>query len=184
MVSKTLSELLRPLGASAVIGSQDKRVGHVTRDSRRVRADSIFVAVVGATVDGHRFVADLDCAAVVVDRDLPAADGVTVVRVDDTKRALALLSAGLHDHPADQVDVIGITGLSRGTTEEAMAEFLGENNVSFPVAYDSGVLGQRFGAAGVPHSAIIRDGKIAWVGHPATLTGEDAAGLRKLLARK
>jgi thiol-disulfide isomerase/thioredoxin len=84
---------------------------------------------------------------------------------------------------AEGIDVIGITGLSRGTSEEDMATFLADNKVSFPVAYDSGVLGQRFGAAGVPHAAIIRGGKITWVGHPANLTGDDAAGLRKLLAR-
>lgn len=84
---------------------------------------------------------------------------------------------------AEGIDVIGVTGLSRGTSEEDMAAFLSENNVSFPVAYDTGVLGQRYGAAGVPHSAIIRGGKITWVGHPGTLTSEDAAGLRKLISK-
>jgi peroxiredoxin len=76
------------------------------------------------------------------------------------------------------LDVVGVTSFSRDTTPEQMAEFLDSAGVGFPVARDDGSLSERYAAQGVPHAAVLRGGKIAWIGHPASL--EDGA-LEKLL---
>lgn len=74
------------------------------------------------------------------------------------------------------LDVVGITNLSRGTTEADMAGFLDEAGVTFAVARDNGTLSSRFGAQGVPHAAVIRGGKIEWIGHPSELEPQRLAG--------
>jgi UDP-N-acetylmuramyl-tripeptide synthetase len=83
----------------------------------------VFVAVVGASVDGHDLVGDLaHAAAVVVERDVAAPYGVTVVRVADTKLALAQLAAARFGHPSRSVRVVGITGTNGKTTVSTLVE--------------------------------------------------------------
>ncbi|NCG18699.1 MAG: UDP-N-acetylmuramoyl-L-alanyl-D-glutamate--2,6-diaminopimelate ligase [Rhodobacterales bacterium] len=118
----TLAELLRDVPVLDVRGSLDRSVHHVTRDSREVRPDSVFAAVVGATVDGHDYASMLDCAAVLVERDVSVKPGVTVVLVRSTKRALALLASAIHGNPSQDVSVIGVTGTNGKTTVTTMVE--------------------------------------------------------------
>lgn len=80
------------------------------------------------------------------------------------------------DLKARGLDVVGVTSFSRNTSQADMDAFLDSAGVAFPVARDDGTLSQRFGAEGVPHAVIIRNGKIAWLGHPGTLSPADNPG--------
>jgi len=117
-----LADLLRHVPTVDVVGSIDRSVGHVTRDSRTVRPDSVFVAIVGAAVDGHDLVDGLEAAAVVVQRPVKAAPGVTVIQVADTRRALAEVAAAFYDHPGRRVQVVGVTGTNGKTTVTTLVE--------------------------------------------------------------
>ncbi len=87
-----------------------------------MRPDTVFVAIVGASVDGHDFVPGTRAAAVVVEADVQAPDGVTVLRVESTKRALAILASNLHDRPSEAVRVVGVTGTNGKTTITTLVE--------------------------------------------------------------
>ena len=65
-----------------------------------------------------------------------------------------------------------LTRLSRGGTLEQTREFLDENDVDAPVAYENGDIATRFGVRGIPAAAIVEDGVIVWRGHPARLEGD------------
>lgn len=118
----TLETLLRDVTSVNVQGPLERSVRHVTRDSREVGPESVFVAVVGARVDGHDYAGDLDCAAVVVERSVEARPGVAVVYVQDCKLALAECAAALHGHPSREVRVLGITGTNGKTTISVLVE--------------------------------------------------------------
>jgi len=118
----TLEALLRDVTAVHVQGPLNRSVRHVTRDSRDVGPESVFVAIVGGSVDGHDFVGDLECAAVVVERATVARPGVAVIQVANTKRALAQAASALHGHPSRHVRVVGITGTNGKTTVSALVE--------------------------------------------------------------
>ena len=63
--------------------------------------------------DGHDFIEDVaskGAVAVIVEKDVQAPEGVTVIKVEDTRYALALTSAAYFGYPADALKVIGITG--------------------------------------------------------------------------
>ena len=78
---------------------------------------------------------------------------------------------------ADQgLQVLGISGLSRGGTEEKMMAFLDDNNVEFPMARDDGSLSAHFGVAGIPAVAVVKSGKVVWRGHPASIAPEMLEG--------
>ena len=102
--------------APSVVGDVERVVGQVTRDSREVHPGDVFVAIEGATVDGHDYVPGLQAAAVVVQKPVDAAPGVVVVTVQDTKLALALLASARQRHPSRDVPVVGITGTNGKTT--------------------------------------------------------------------
>jgi UDP-N-acetylmuramoyl-L-alanyl-D-glutamate--2,6-diaminopimelate ligase len=125
-----LSDLLLRLDGAHVRGETRRAVARVTDRDDQVGADGVFVAVRGARVDGHDRVAGLPhAAAVVVDRPVPAAPGVTVVEVRDTRRALATLAATFHGDPGADLPVVAVTGTNGKTSTTfllaAMAEAAG-----------------------------------------------------------
>lgn len=52
--------------------------------------------------------------------DLPPEMGLTIIKVPDTREALAVMSAAYFDHPADRLKIVGITGTKGKTTTTYM----------------------------------------------------------------
>jgi UDP-N-acetylmuramoyl-L-alanyl-D-glutamate--2,6-diaminopimelate ligase len=113
-----LSELLKGVEGAEVRGSADREISGVAYDSRKVREGSLFVAVRGQAVDGHGYIAqaiDAGAAAVIGERVEPDSRA-TVVRVADSRRALADVAAAFYGHPARSLKLIGVTGTNGKTT--------------------------------------------------------------------
>ncbi len=105
-----------------VRGETSRPVAGLTHDSRAVERDWVFVALPGARFDGHDFVPALtEAAAVVVEREVEAPEGVTVLLVPDTRRALPWLAAAFHGFPGHRVPVVGVTGTNGKTTATSLA---------------------------------------------------------------
>lgn len=112
-----LTELLRPLVIAKVVGNTDIGITGIETDSRRVRPGCLFVALRGFTVDGHQFVrqaVENGAVAVLVEEDVDVS--ATVVRVPDTRRAMAVLAATFYRHPTRELKLIGVTGTNGKTT--------------------------------------------------------------------
>ncbi|WP_322780174.1 UDP-N-acetylmuramoyl-tripeptide--D-alanyl-D-alanine ligase [Frankia sp. Cas4] len=96
----------------------------VVVDSRQVGPGALFVAVVGARVDGHDFAADAvraGATAVLAARPV----GVPAVVVTDPTVALAALAAEVRDRSS--ATVVAVTGSSgKTTTKDLLADLLGE----------------------------------------------------------
>ena len=99
----------------------DREISSVVYDSRYVIPGCIFVCIKGAVYDGHEF-ADIavekGAAAIVVSGAITSVTGedVAVIRVEDTRYALAFISAAWFGYPAQKLKVIGITGTKGKTT--------------------------------------------------------------------
>lgn len=118
-----LDKLLERLQYEVVQGSDGTEVTTLVNDSRKVEAGSVFVCISGAVSDGHRFAADVaskGAAAVVVEKDVEVPSDVTVIKVADTRYALAFMSAAYFGYPADKLKIIGITGTKGKTTTTYM----------------------------------------------------------------
>ena len=75
--------------------------------------------------DGHTYieqVAEKGAAAVIVEKDVEAPEGLTVIKVKDTRYALAMTSAAYFGYPAEKLKVIGITGTKGKTTTTYMVK--------------------------------------------------------------
>ena len=118
-----LKQLLERLEYEVVQGSDKIEITTLINDSRKVEEGSVFVCISGAVSDGHQYVADVakkGAKAVIVQQDVEAPSGMTVIRVEDTRYALALASAAYFGYPAEKLHIIGITGTKGKTTTTYM----------------------------------------------------------------
>ena len=100
-----------------VVGDPDIWLGDVTHDSALAGPDVLFVAVRGATHDGHDYVrsalaAGSPAAAVEKLLDVP----VTQIVVGDTRAAMGPMAARVHGDPSSKMAVVGVTGTNGKTT--------------------------------------------------------------------
>ena len=121
-----LETLLQEIEYECVQGSLDKEIRALVYDSRKVQQGSVFVCIRGMNYDGHDYVKEVvskGVVAVVVEREIEKMpETVTVIQVQDTRYALAFLSAAWFSHPADKLKIIGITGTKGKTTTTYMGK--------------------------------------------------------------
>lgn len=125
-----LTDLLKKLDYTCTQGSLDKEIDTVAYDSRKVTANTLFVCVKGAVVDGHTFaqqVVNNGAVALVVENDVDVPKNITVIKVKNTRYALACISAEYFGNPADKLKVIGITGTKGKTTTTYLVKSILEN---------------------------------------------------------
>lgn len=120
-----LKKLLERLEHECIQGNTDISISELVYDSRKAAKDDLFVCIKGTVVDGHEFIEEVAAkgvSAVVVQEEVKAPEGVTVIKVADTRYALAMLSAAFFDYPAETLKVIGITGTKGKTTTTYMVK--------------------------------------------------------------
>ncbi len=121
-----LSKLLEKLDCTILQGDGDVGVLTLTSDSRKVQRGTVFVSIVGAVSDGHKYVSavvESGATAIVVQKGSEYSsvpEGVTVVEVENTRLALAMMSAAYFGYPGDRLFTIGITGTKGKTTTTYM----------------------------------------------------------------
>ena len=120
-----LEQLMEGVPFTLVQGSLDTEIADIIYDSRKAAPGLLFVCIVGTQRDSHAFAAD--CAAKGIsalviqhDIDLSTLSGVTVVKVESSRYAMALMSANLFGNPARQMTMIGVTGTKGKTTTTHM----------------------------------------------------------------
>lgn len=118
-----LKDLLERLEYSCVQGDVDTAISTLVYDSRKIEKGSVFVCICGAAFDGHKFAvqaAGQGAAAIVAEKEVEVPEDTTVIRVEDTRLALAEMSAAYFGHPAQELTTIGITGTKGKTTTTYM----------------------------------------------------------------
>lgn len=120
-----LTKLLEDIDYKIVIGNEDIDISHLVYDSRKVTSGDVFVCISGAIRDAHDYVSDVVAAgavAIVVEKDisLDLVGNTTIIRVDNTRKALGCMAAAYFNHPAKKLTTIGITGTKGKTTTTYM----------------------------------------------------------------
>lgn len=113
-----LRELLRGVAVSESNADMDMEISAVVSDTRKdIPTGSLFVALGGFAFDGNRFIptAMEKGARVVVTAKKPEQD-VPYVLVEDDRLTLARIAANYYGHPADTMQVIGVTGTNGKTS--------------------------------------------------------------------
>lgn len=125
-LSALLAALPSTLAPVARRGEGDPVVRGIRYDSREVAPGDLFVALRGGLADGHDYLAQalsLGAVALLVEA-LPDSvpPGVPAVVVPDTRRALAPIAACFFGHPADELELVGVTGTNGKTSTSFLVE--------------------------------------------------------------
>ncbi len=127
----TLREVADATGGRLLRGSPDDCVRSVSTDSRAIAPGALFIPIVGVRFDAHAFIPQAfqaGAAATLSILGLPADPGATDdgsgwIQVDDTLKALQLLSAAYRSR--FDIPVVGVTGsVGKTSTKEMIADAL------------------------------------------------------------
>jgi len=124
-----LKTLVAAISIRQVIGTLDRPVESIAYDSRRVQRNSIFVALRGEKNDGHQFIGQAieKGASVIVAEREEKNPRVTCLVVENTRTALADLSATFYEHPERSLQLAGVTGTNGKTTTSFLIKHICEN---------------------------------------------------------
>jgi len=116
-----LKEFLRSIEDDIleVKGRDDIDITGVTYDSRKSLPGYLFVCIEGFSTDGHKYAqqaVDNGAVALVVEKDISIIGQVTIIKVSNSRKALAALSAVWFSNPSAELNLIGITGTKGKTT--------------------------------------------------------------------
>lgn len=121
-----LAEILNSVKVLQVTGEPEKKeIEKLSIDSRDVSANTLFFAISGFKMDGHKFVEgaiNKGAVAVVLEKNevLPeeyfTLNGVVKILVEDSRVALAEISVTFYRNPSKRLDLVGVTGTKGKTT--------------------------------------------------------------------
>ncbi|ELC8360153.1 UDP-N-acetylmuramoyl-L-alanyl-D-glutamate--2,6-diaminopimelate ligase [Clostridium perfringens] len=114
-----LKSLLKGLDYEVIKGNEESKVQNIRYDNRKIEQGDAFVCVKGFKVDGHSFIGDAikkGAKALIVQEDVSAQEDITIIKVRDTRKALAIMSSNYFGNPKDKLKIIGITGTNGKTT--------------------------------------------------------------------
>ena len=134
-------ELVKDFEYEVINGDINREISTLVSDNRKVTKDCVFVCIEGANFDGHSVVNDAfkcNAAAVIVMKNVEVPENINtaVIKVKDTREALALASAAYFSYPTKEIKVIGVTGTKGKTTTTYLIKSILEN-----AGYKVGLIG-------------------------------------------
>ena len=120
---KKLKDILTGVYHETLKGREDIEIKDIKYDSRKVEENDIYVALIGSNSDGHDYITDAikkGARVIIVSKMLEIKEDVTVIKVDDTRIALAYMSANYFEHPQSKLKLIAVTGTTGKTTTTHM----------------------------------------------------------------
>lgn len=163
-----ITALVNRIPVIEIHGDENREVSELVIDSRKVTANSLYMAMRGTVVDGHSFITSAieKGATTIVCEELPEVleENVTYVKVKDSSKALGHLASNFYGNPSQQLKLIGVTGTNGKTSVSTLLFDVFKN-----LGYDAALLS----------TVEIRIGEEII---PATHTTPDVITINKILA--
>ena len=131
-----LTEILNDIPVKLITGNPD--ISDISYDTRTVKKDSIFVCIKGINSDRHDFYKQaIEKGAACIVSEYPILDCTAInVVVENTNRALALISSNFYNNPERGLRIIGVTGTNGKTTTTNLIK-----NILEECGYKVGLIG-------------------------------------------
>jgi len=134
-----LKDILSGIDYKIVKGKDNLDIGEIQYDSRKVKTGDVFVCIAGYVTDGHKYIESAyknGAEVIVLNEEIDSIPDCTVIKVEDTRKVLALMSANYYNNPAENMKIIGVTGTNGKTTSTFMIKSILET-----AGYKVGVVG-------------------------------------------
>lgn len=122
MIKITVEDIIKATGGKLVCGSADTPIYDITTDSRETGGGKLFIPLVGEIYDAHDFIQsaiDNGAASVIVHKEIKPVNGVTVVRVKDTRIAMGDIAR--YYKKKHNVPTVSVTGsVGKTTTKDLL----------------------------------------------------------------
>lgn len=119
-----LEKLLNNVNYDIIQGNLNVDIETINYDSSKIKSGDLFICIKGLKADGHNFAnkAVANGAIVVICEDVIQLDkpDIVLIKVKDTRKALAIISANFYGNPNKKLKVVGITGTNGKTTTAFM----------------------------------------------------------------
>ena len=115
-----LKEILYRVSIQQVFGNLNENILSISFDSNKSKKSSLFVAIKGAENDGHKYIpkAIENGAIVIICEDIPVNlnNNKTYIKVEDSRKALAIVASNFYNNPSNSIKLVGVTGTNGKTT--------------------------------------------------------------------
>lgn len=115
-----LSELLKAIQPTKILGSTKIEISGVNIDSRLITSGHLFMAMRGTQADGHAYIpAAIEKGAVaVLCEEIPTEqkENVTYIQIKDSEDAVGKVATTFYGDPTSKMELIGVTGTNGKTT--------------------------------------------------------------------
>lgn len=118
-----IEEILKGSTYTVLSGDESIEINNPQYDSRKIKCGDMFFAIGGFNVDGHNFISkaiENGAKTVVVEKDVTLVEGITFIKVENGRRALAIAASNFYNNPSKKMKIIGITGTNGKTTSAFM----------------------------------------------------------------
>ncbi|MCF8008958.1 MAG: UDP-N-acetylmuramoyl-L-alanyl-D-glutamate--2,6-diaminopimelate ligase [Halanaerobiales bacterium] len=163
-----LKKILKNIEYELVEGDLNKEVNELRYDSRQVKNNDLFICIQGFKTDGHLYIKQAiknGAAVILIDRDLNNYEQkATYIKVDDSRKTMAILAKNFFNNPLKDIKLIGVTGTNGKTTSTYLIKEILNNS-----GYNTGLIG----------TIEIYDGKKS---HPATRTTPESLDIYRYLS--
>ena len=117
-----LDEILKNIPILKNAEDTDIEISDICYDSRNIKPNCVFVCLKGANFDGHDYINEAfskGASVVVVQEDVDFKN-ISIIKVENTRKFLALASANFFGNPDKKLKTIAITGTKGKTTTSFM----------------------------------------------------------------
>ena len=118
-----IKNIFKDIKHEIIKGSLETEISDLSIDSREIKNNMMFVAIVGADVDGHDYIDSAiknGATVLLVSKDVEVKEDITVIKVEDTRKILSKVSMRLFNYPQSKMKTIAITGTKGKTTTSFM----------------------------------------------------------------
>lgn len=124
-----LKKILGNLPVTVIHGDLKKDITGINYNSKKIEKGNMFVCIKGFKNDGHEFIHEAitsGASCIIIEREIPQKkftnDDITIIKVEDTRKALPILASNFFEHPANKINLIGVTGTNGKTTTTFLIE--------------------------------------------------------------
>jgi UDP-N-acetylmuramoyl-L-alanyl-D-glutamate--2,6-diaminopimelate ligase len=134
-----LKELLMGINYNILSGNINMEVNKIEYDSRKISDGDIFICIKGFKVDGHNYInkaIENGAKIIITMENLNPINDITIIKVEDTRKIMAVIAAKFYHNPSKNMKIIGITGTNGKTTSAFMLKTILEE-----AGFKTGVIG-------------------------------------------